>query len=114
MIFIQNISARSDLSERKRNPLYAKIARCRPLGSAQISWRVYISARSMSTSTIKAVYNYSYDYEGIKVAFRKGEEFQLLQKTNQEWWLVRRWKSGSAQDFYVPAVYVKEIQGEFI
>lgn len=61
-------------------------------------------------ATVKAVYNYSYDYEGSKITFRKGEEFQLLSKANQDWWQVRRWKEGSAQDIYVPAVYVKEVE----
>ena len=61
-------------------------------------------------ATVKAVYNYSYNYEGAKITFRKGEEFQLLSKANQDWWQVRRWKEGSAQDIYVPAVYVKEVE----
>lgn len=59
-------------------------------------------------ATVKALYDYSYDYEGSKITFRNGEEFQLLSKANNDWWHVRRWKEGVAQDIYVPAVYVKE------
>ena len=61
-------------------------------------------------ATVKAVYNYSYDYEGAKITFKKGEQFQLLSKANRDWWQVRRWREGSAQDIYVPAVYVKEVE----
>ncbi len=59
-------------------------------------------------ATVKALYDYSYDYEGSRITFRNGEEFQLLSKANTDWWHVRRWKDGAAQDIYVPAVYVKE------
>lgn len=58
---------------------------------------------------VKAAYNYSYDYEGSQITFRIGEEFQLLSKANKDWWQVRRWKEGEAQDIYVPAVYMKEV-----
>ena len=61
---------------------------------------------------VKAVYNYSYDYEGTQITFKIGEEFQLLSKANTDWWHVRRWKDGAAQDIYVPAVYVKEVKEE--
>lgn len=61
-------------------------------------------------ASVKAVYDYTYDYEGTKVSFRKDEEFQLLAKSNKDWWQVRRWnKEGIAQDIYVPAVYVQEV-----
>ena len=63
-------------------------------------------------ATVKAVYNYSYDYEGAKITFKKGEQFQLLSKANRDWWQVRRWKEGSAEDIYVPAVYVKEVSDQ--
>ncbi len=59
-------------------------------------------------ATVKALYNYSYDYEGSKITFQIGEEFQLLSKANTDWWHVRRWTDGIARDIYVPAVYVKE------
>lgn len=59
---------------------------------------------------VKAAYNYSYNYEGQKISFKKDEEFQLLTKSNKDWWQVRRWMDGCAQDIYVPAVYVKEVE----
>lgn len=58
---------------------------------------------------VKAAYNYSYNYEGKKISFKKDEEFQLLNKSNNDWWQVRRYMDGAAQDIYVPAVYVKEV-----
>lgn len=60
---------------------------------------------------VKAAYNYSYNYEGMKISFKKDEEFQLLTKSNKDWWQVRRWLEGNAQDIYVPAVYMKEVEG---
>ncbi len=63
---------------------------------------------------VKAAYNYSYNYEGKKISFKKDEEFQLLTKSNKDWWQVRRWMEGSAQDIYVPAVYVKEVEEEVV
>ncbi len=63
----------------------------------------------MSKPKVKAFYNYSYNYEGKKIRFKRGDEFQLLTKSNVDWWLVRRYIDGSAQDIYVPAAYVKEV-----
>lgn len=60
---------------------------------------------------VRAAYNYTYEYEGSKISFKKDDEFQLLAKSNSDWWHVRRWnKEGLAQDIYVPAVYVKEVK----
>lgn len=61
---------------------------------------------------VRAMYNYSYDYEGAMITFKIGEEFQLLSKATTDWWHVRRWKEGAAQDIYVPANYVKEVESE--
>lgn len=61
---------------------------------------------------VRAMYNYTYEYEGCKITFKKDEEFQLLTKSNKDWWQVRRWSEGCAQDIYVPAVYVKEVKSE--
>lgn len=63
---------------------------------------------------VKAAYNYSYNYEGQKISFKKGEEFQLLTKSNKDWWQVRRWLDGCAQDIYVPAVYMSEVENSDI
>ena len=58
---------------------------------------------------VKALYSYTYDYEGSKISFTSGDEFQLLAKVNNDWWHVRRWVSQGPQDIYIPAVYVKEV-----
>ena len=59
---------------------------------------------------VRALYSYTYDYEGSKISFESGDEFQLLAKVNADWWHVRRWvKKGCAQNIYIPAVYVKEV-----
>ena len=58
---------------------------------------------------VKALYSYTYDYEGSKITFKSGEEFQLLAKANNDWWHVRRWIAEGSQDLYVPAVYMKEV-----
>lgn len=64
---------------------------------------------------MKALYSYTYDYEGSKISFKCGDEFQLLAKVNNDWWHVRRWiDEGCAQDIYIPAVYVKEEGAEDI
>ena len=60
---------------------------------------------------VKAIYSYTYEYEGSKISIKKNDEFQLLAKSNTDWWHVRRWNmEGLAQDIYVPAVYVKEVK----
>ena len=62
---------------------------------------------------VKALYSYTYDYEGSKISFKCGDEFLLLAKVNNDWWHVRRWIDlGCAQDIYIPAVYVKEVGEE--
>ena len=58
---------------------------------------------------VKALYSYAYDYEGSKISFKCGDEFQLLAKVNNDWWHVRRWIQQGSQDIYIPAVYVKEV-----
>lgn len=60
---------------------------------------------------VRAIYSYTYEYEGSKISIKKNDEFQLLAKSNTDWWHVRRWNmEGLAQDIYVPAVYVKEVK----
>ena len=71
------------------------------------------SLKGRYTTYVHVMYNYTYEYEGRVVSFSKGEELQLLAKSNSDWWHVRRWdKEGLSEDVYVPAVYVKEIQVE--
>lgn len=61
-------------------------------------------------SSVKALYSYSYQYDGTEVSFAQGDDFKLLSKASNEWWHVRRWRGGVAQDIYVPANYVAEVE----
>lgn len=61
---------------------------------------------------VKALYSYTYNYEGSNISFKCGDEFQLLAKVNNDWWHVRRWVDHGSQDIYIPAVYVKEVGEE--
>lgn len=63
----------------------------------------------LEMAKVKALYSYTYDYEGSKISFTSGDEFQLLAKVNNDWWHVRRWINKGSQDIYIPAVYVKEL-----
>ena len=67
----------------------------------------------MSTTVI-VQHDYSYSYKGKTVSFKKGERFQLLNKANSDWWQVRRWNQGVAEDVYVPAVYLKEVKAPLL
>ena len=61
----------------------------------------------MTTGTVEALYSYSYKAgDGRTIAFTAGERFSLLNKTNRDWWQVRR---GTEKPMYVPANYVQEI-----
>ncbi|XP_063958759.1 spectrin beta chain, non-erythrocytic 5-like isoform X1 [Lytechinus pictus] len=51
---------------------------------------------------VKALYNYK--GEDMKIA--KGEIMILIEKSNTDWWSVRR---GNAQEGFIPANYVKEV-----
>ena len=61
-------------------------------------------------ASVKALYSYSYQYDGAEISFVQGDEFKLLSKASKEWWHVRRWREGVAQDIYVPANYVAEVE----
>lgn len=62
-----------------------------------------------SCGQVIAQFKYSYEYEGKTISFKKGEEFQLLNKANKDWWQVRRWlEDGTCEMLYVPANYMKE------
>lgn len=57
---------------------------------------------------VVAQFKYSYEYEGKMVSFKKGEVFQLLNTSNNDWWQVRRWlENGTCENLYVPANYMK-------
>lgn len=66
-----------------------------------------------SSGQVIAQFKYSYEYEGKTISFKKGEEFQLLNKANKDWWQVRRWlEDGTCEMLYVPANYMKEKESE--
>ena len=48
-----------------------------------------------------------YPYKGHGIEVKKGEVMFLLDKTNQDWWNIRK---SSGDTGYVPANYVKEIE----
>ena len=61
----------------------------------------------MAHGTVEALYPYSYEAgDGRTIAFAAGDRFTLLNKTNGDWWQVRK---GSEKPMYVPASYMKEI-----
>ena len=61
----------------------------------------------MANGTVEALYPYSYEAgDGRTIAFSTGDRFTLLNKTNGDWWQVRK---GSEKPMYVPASYMKEI-----
>lgn len=60
-----------------------------------------------SYSTVKVLYYLNYKTRGnYCVSIKEGERLILLEKTNEDWWLVKR---QSDRPFYVPSNYVKEI-----
>ena len=52
-----------------------------------------------------------YPYSGHGVEVRKGEVMFLLDKTNQDWWNIRK---SSGETGYVPANYVKEVEPKLV
>lgn len=61
----------------------------------------------MANGTVEALYPYSYEAgDGRVISFSAGDRFTLLNKTNGDWWQVRK---GSEKPMYVPATYMKEI-----
>ena len=61
----------------------------------------------MANGTVEALYPYSYEAgDGRVISFSTGDKFTLLNKTNVDWWQVRK---GSEKPMYVPATYMKEI-----
>uniref|UniRef100_S4RN69 Rho GTPase activating protein 15 n=1 Tax=Petromyzon marinus TaxID=7757 RepID=S4RN69_PETMA len=54
---------------------------------------------------VRAEYDYEYtNTSGRVVTIKEGEEFELVKKTNGDWWQVRRF--GERKPIYVPALYV--------
>ncbi|XP_032222777.2 rho GTPase-activating protein 15 isoform X2 [Nematostella vectensis] len=56
---------------------------------------------------VEALYPFSYTAgDGRKIAFDTGERFALLNKSNNDWWQVKR---NGEKPMYVPANYVREV-----
>lgn len=63
-------------------------------------------------STVTVLYSYSYpssssSQDGGEVSMREGERLILLEKSNTDWWQVRR-PGDKSQPFYAPANYLQE------
>ena len=63
-------------------------------------------------STVTVLYSYSYpvsssSHDGAEVSMREGERLILLEKSNTDWWQVRR-PGDKSQPFYAPANYLQE------
>ncbi|XP_059204443.1 rho GTPase-activating protein 27 [Centropristis striata] len=57
---------------------------------------------------------FQYEYQGrdgALVSIRPNERYELLAKTNDHWWQVRR--DRASKPFYIPAKYVKELPPDF-
>lgn len=64
------------------------------------------STMDNSYTKVKVLYYLNYKTsDNYYVSIREGEELILLEKTNDDWWKVKR---KSDQPFYVPSNYVKE------
>ncbi|XP_035112174.3 rho GTPase-activating protein 9 isoform X2 [Callithrix jacchus] len=61
-------------------------------------------------SQLCALYAFTYTgVDGQQVSLAEGDRFQLLQKTNSDWWLARRLEAPStSRPIFVPAAYVTE------
>lgn len=68
---------------------------------------------SAEVTTVVAQFKYEYVYEGKTISFKKGDTFQLLNTSNNDWWQVRRWlENGTCENLYVPANYMKKVEKE--
>ncbi|XP_072524480.1 rho GTPase-activating protein 12a isoform X3 [Salminus brasiliensis] len=57
---------------------------------------------------IEVEYDYEYKFKDRMIAIKQGERYQLVKKTNEDWWQVRKEEGSKA--FYVPAQYVREVR----
>ena len=63
----------------------------------------------MEYTRVSAVWGYDYEHNGKSISFAAGEMFDLVEKSNADWWLVSRMPG---EKFFVPANYLKEEQIE--
>ncbi|XP_061879103.1 rho GTPase-activating protein 12-like isoform X1 [Entelurus aequoreus] len=57
---------------------------------------------------IEVEYDYEYTSKDRTISIHQGECFMLVEKTNEDWWKVRREEGTKA--IYVPAQYVREVR----
>ncbi|XP_060761966.1 rho GTPase-activating protein 12a isoform X3 [Neoarius graeffei] len=57
---------------------------------------------------IEVEYDYEYKSKDRMITIKQGECYLLVQKTNEDWWQVR--KEEGSKPFYVPAQYVREVR----
>ena len=74
-------------------------------GDALVSRSAALVGNGHETLLVQALYPYSYEMQpGREVSFEAGECFILVEKSNEDWWHVRK----GEQDIYVPANYMTE------
>ena len=74
-------------------------------GDALVSRSAALVGNDHETLLVQALYPYSYEMQpGREVSFEAGERFILVEKSNEDWWHVRK----GEQDIYVPANYMSE------
>ncbi|XP_028396137.1 rho GTPase-activating protein 15-like isoform X2 [Dendronephthya gigantea] len=74
-------------------------------GDALVSRSAGLVGNGHETLLVQALYPYSYEMQpGREVSFEAGECFILVEKSNDDWWHVKK----GEQDLYVPANYMTE------
>jgi hypothetical protein len=74
-------------------------------GDALLSRSAALVGNGHETLLVRALYPYSYEMQpGRQISFEAGECFILVEKSNEDWWHVRK----GEQDIYVPANYMTE------
>ena len=74
-------------------------------GDALLSRSAALVGNGHETLLVRALYPYSYEMQpGREVSFQAGDCFILVEKSNEDWWHVRK----GEQDIYVPANYMTE------
>ncbi|XP_046846292.1 rho GTPase-activating protein 15-like isoform X2 [Xenia sp. Carnegie-2017] len=79
-------------------------------GDALVSRSSSYMGNAPQTFLVRALYSYSYEFQpGQYISFEAGDCFVLVEKSNDDWWHVKK----GEQDIYVPANYMTESQIEF-
>ena len=68
-----------------------------------------LSRLRMDSTRVYALWGYDYEHNGKNISFAAGEKFDLVEKSNTDWWLVSR---VPGEKFFVPANYLKEESSE--